>query len=92
MEIYASIYLCNLHIDMIAYICYHIVAETTKPHRRHQTMYSYEVTYETMDGSHSTINISSTNLIKAAQFAESFLSIRVKDYRGLVEVKEHIYD
>ena len=55
-------------------------------------MYSYEVTYETMDGSHTTINISSTNLIKAAQFAESFLSIHVKDYCGLVEVKEHIYD
>ena len=35
-------------------------------------MYSYEVTYETMDGSHTTINISSTNLIKAAQFAEKF--------------------
>ena len=38
MEIYASIYLCNLHIDMIAYICYHIVNETTKPHRRRKTM------------------------------------------------------
>lgn len=55
-------------------------------------MYSYEITYETMDGKLTTINVSSTNLIKAAQFAENFLSIRVKDYRGLVKVKEHIYD
>ena len=55
-------------------------------------MTSYEVTYELQNGEHDTINVASTNLIKAAQFAANFLSIRVKGYSCLVEVKEHIYD
>ena len=55
-------------------------------------MTSYEVTYEMQNGEYDTINVTSANLIKAAQFAENFLSIRVKGYSGLVEVKEHIYN
>ena len=55
-------------------------------------MTSYEVTYEMQNGEYDTINVMSTDLIKAAQFAENFLSIRVKGYSGLVEFKEHIYD
>jgi len=55
-------------------------------------MTSYEVTYEMQNGEYDTINVMSANLIKAAQFAENFLSIRVKGYSGLVEVKEHIYN
>ena len=55
-------------------------------------MTSYEVTYEMQNGEYDTINVMSTDLIKAEQFDENFLSIRVKGYSCLVEVKEHIYD
>lgn len=55
-------------------------------------MTSYEVTYEMQNGEYDTINVMSANLIKAARFAESFLSDHVAGYRCLVEVKEHIYD
>ena len=55
-------------------------------------MLEYEVTYEMQNGNHTTINVITSSLIKAAQFAENFLSIRVKEYSGLVEVKEHIYN
>ena len=55
-------------------------------------MLEYEVTYETQNGNHTTINVVTSSLIKAARFAESFLSDHVAGYRCLVEVKEHIYD
>ena len=55
-------------------------------------MLEYEVTYETQNGNHTTINVITSSLIKAARFAESFLSDHVAGYRCLVEVKEHIYD
>lgn len=55
-------------------------------------MLEYEVTYETQNGNHTTINVITSSLIKAARFAESFPSDHVAGYRCLVEVKEHIYD
>lgn len=55
-------------------------------------MLEYEVTYETQNGNHTTINVITSSLIKAARFAESFLSDHVAGYRCLVEVKEYIYD
>ena len=57
-----------------------------------KAMLEYEVTYETQNGNPTTINVITSSLIKAARFAESFLSDHVAGYRCLVEVKEHIYD
>ena len=34
-------------------------------------MLEYEVTYETQNGNHTTINVITSSLIKAARFAES---------------------
>ena len=46
-------------------------------------MLEYEVTYETQNGNHTTINVITSSLIKAARFAESFLSDHGAGYRCL---------
>ena len=84
------------HIFVQFAYCYDIIYMLSYNRRnktgRYKAMLEYEVTYETQNGNHTTINVITSSLIKAARFAESFLSDHVAGYRCLVEVKEHIYD